>query len=183
MSAIALFVSLGGVGYAATTIGSAQIKDNSVASRDIKDGTIQTKDIAKRTISSLRGRRGATGAVGLTGPMGPPGPTGATGATGAPGTALAFARVNFDGTVDTSRSKNVADVNVTHPSVGVYCFDGLGFTPKNVVATPESGDRTINVFGLIDDAAGCPGIDEDFLIATRDLSMTLTDTPFYVLVN
>ena len=74
MSAIALFISLGGVGYAAASIGSAQIKNNAVASKDIKNGTIVKKDISKSTARSLKGATGATGARGATG---------ATGATGA----------------------------------------------------------------------------------------------------
>lgn len=76
LSVIALFVSLGGVGYAAATIGSAQIKNNSVASKDIKNRTIVAKDLNKKTAASLRGSRGDTGA---------PGAPGAPGSTGAPG--------------------------------------------------------------------------------------------------
>jgi hypothetical protein len=47
ISCIALFVALGGVGYAAATIGSAQIKNNSVRGRDIKNGTIRSRDVRK----------------------------------------------------------------------------------------------------------------------------------------
>ena len=83
MSAIALFVSLGGVGYAAATIGSAQIKNNSVSTSDIKNRTIHSEDIGKKTRSSLRGRKGATGA---------------RGATGAPGAAI------FDGTIPAGKT-------------------------------------------------------------------------------
>jgi hypothetical protein len=45
---VALFVSLGGVGYAAAMIGSAQIKNNCVASKDIRNRTSVTKDSARR---------------------------------------------------------------------------------------------------------------------------------------
>jgi hypothetical protein len=86
MSAIALFVSLGGVGYAVATIGSAQIRDNSVGSRDIKNRTIREKDIRKKTLSALRARKGATGERGQTGP------------TGAPGASI------FDGTVPSGKT-------------------------------------------------------------------------------
>src|SRR5215213_8668612 len=70
MSAIALFVSLGGVGYAAATIGSAQIVNNSVSSRDIKNRTIRSKDISKKAVSALRGRKGAKGERGPAGERG-----------------------------------------------------------------------------------------------------------------
>jgi hypothetical protein len=36
ISVLALFIALGGVGYAATTIGSKQIANNSVASQDLR---------------------------------------------------------------------------------------------------------------------------------------------------
>jgi hypothetical protein len=76
ISAVALFVSLGGVGYAAATIGSAQIKNNSVTSKDIKNRTIVTKDMSRRTVRSLRGQRGPAGQQGPAGPQGPQGPQG-----------------------------------------------------------------------------------------------------------
>ena len=48
---IALFVALGGVGYAATRIGSAQIKNNSIRTQDIRNGTIRGKDVRRKTIT------------------------------------------------------------------------------------------------------------------------------------
>lgn len=82
MSAIALFVSLGGVSYAAAKIGSAQIKDNSVASRDIKDRTIGSKDISRHTVATLNGQTGAKGAKGDPGSQGPKGNKGDQGVPG-----------------------------------------------------------------------------------------------------
>jgi hypothetical protein len=52
MSALALFISLSGVGYAASKIGSSQIRDNSVRSKDIKNSTIVGKDIKGGTVAS-----------------------------------------------------------------------------------------------------------------------------------
>jgi hypothetical protein len=49
---IALFVALGGVGYAATRIGSAQIKNNSIRTQDIRNGTIRGKDVRRNTIAA-----------------------------------------------------------------------------------------------------------------------------------
>jgi hypothetical protein len=43
---LALFFALGGTAYAAATIGSADIKDNSILSRDVHNGTLKSKDIA-----------------------------------------------------------------------------------------------------------------------------------------
>ena len=73
LSVVALFVSLGGVSYAAATIGSSQIKNNSVASKDIKNKTISTKDISSKARKALKGAKGPAGAAGKVGPAGPAG--------------------------------------------------------------------------------------------------------------
>jgi len=49
---ISLFVALGGVGYAASTIGSAQIRNNSVRTQDIRNRTIRGKDVRHNTITA-----------------------------------------------------------------------------------------------------------------------------------
>ena len=69
VAVMALFVALGGTSYAATRIGSKQIRNNSVRSIDIKNRTIKSKDIAKGVIgSTLQSTAGqATRDVGPTG--------------------------------------------------------------------------------------------------------------------
>ncbi len=64
------------------------------------------------------------------GPSGPAGATGPSGASGPAGSALGYAHVAEDGTL--FNSKGV--VAVTHPAMGVWCFD-LDFTANVVVAT------------------------------------------------
>lgn len=86
VSSLALFSALGGGAYAASTIGSAQIKNNSVQGADIKNGTIKSADIAKGTINALKGAKGpagAPGAPGAPGQQGAPGTPGAKGDAGA----------------------------------------------------------------------------------------------------
>ena len=79
---LALFTALSGTAYAATKIGSKEIKDNSIQSRDIKNRAIALTDISTKARSSLKGQRGAQGAAGAPGapggqgPAGPPGPSG-----------------------------------------------------------------------------------------------------------
>lgn len=48
----ALFVALGGTSYAATRIGSKQIRNNSIKSADIKNRTIKSRDIARGVIGT-----------------------------------------------------------------------------------------------------------------------------------
>jgi hypothetical protein len=89
---IALFVALGGVAGAATTMVTTQmLRDNSVTrakiavnsinSAKIEDGSIQSKDLA----GSIRGQKGVPGDEGETGARGPAGAKGETGETGARG--------------------------------------------------------------------------------------------------
>jgi hypothetical protein len=85
---LALFVALGGTTYAATRIGSKEIKDNSIQSRDIKNRAIALTDISTKARSSLRGQRGAQGTAGAPGAPGGQGPAGPPGPTGVPADAV-----------------------------------------------------------------------------------------------
>src|SRR4051794_26716280 len=50
ISLLALFVSLGGVGYAAATIGTGQIKNGAVTSKKIRNSTIRSRDVRKNAL-------------------------------------------------------------------------------------------------------------------------------------
>jgi hypothetical protein len=50
VACLALFVALGGVGYAAATIGSAAIVDNSIKSKDVRDNGLRGKDVRADTL-------------------------------------------------------------------------------------------------------------------------------------
>jgi hypothetical protein len=68
MATIAVFIALGGAGYAAT-----QLPKNSVGSKQIKDAAVTPAKLS------------SAAKVTLTGPAGPQGPAGSTGLAGAPG--------------------------------------------------------------------------------------------------
>lgn len=83
VASLALFIALGGVGYAAV-----KIPEKSVGSAQLKNGAVTTPKISQAARNSLRGQtgpEGAAGPVGKTGPKGSTGDVGATGAAGAPG--------------------------------------------------------------------------------------------------
>jgi len=63
ISMVALFVALGGVSYAAATIGSAEIKNNSVRSKDVKNGDLRGKDLKADTIGASRVLESSLGQV------------------------------------------------------------------------------------------------------------------------
>jgi hypothetical protein len=117
-----------------------------------------------------------------------------TGPQGEAGTAVAFASVSRLGDVAAAGSKNVSAANVTHPADGLYCFGGLGFTPRSVVVTPISGiDANLNptfldtiatavvVFPPDTTAFGCADTDT---VRVRTVAVsspgTLTDRPFMI---
>lgn len=79
-SCLALFIALGGTGYAAVTlprnsvgsaqlrskaVGSSELRSNAVTSRAIKNGSVRTTDMSASARVSLRGQ------VGPAGPAGP----------------------------------------------------------------------------------------------------------------
>jgi hypothetical protein len=49
-STLALFLALGGVSYAAISVGSKQLRNNSVRTQDLRNNDIRSKDIRNRTI-------------------------------------------------------------------------------------------------------------------------------------
>jgi Collagen triple helix repeat (20 copies) len=93
ISVIALVFALTGIGYAASKIGTSDIKKgavtksklhkNAVVSKKVKDHSLQKRDLAASAITA--GPQGPRGPKGPTGPRGPRGFTGATGAAGATG--------------------------------------------------------------------------------------------------
>jgi hypothetical protein len=63
LASIALFVALGGVSYAAATIGSAQIKDNSIRSKDVRNGNLRGKDLRADTVTGTKVKESTLGEV------------------------------------------------------------------------------------------------------------------------
>jgi hypothetical protein len=79
---IALFVAMGGTGYAAlklpkNSVGATQIKTGAVGSAEVKDGALKLKDFGSGQIPA--GPRGATGPAGTNGLNGHDGATGPRG--------------------------------------------------------------------------------------------------------
>ena len=96
-------------------------------------------------------QRGLTGGRGATGPPGSTGPQGTPGAKGDAGTAVAYARVAADGSLEPGdggkQNKNVVSANIQKADTGVYCFGGLPFGVASAMVSPDSaGDQNGAVF-------------------------------------
>ena len=76
-----VIVASGGTAYAATKIGSAEIRDNSIRGVDIRSNEIRSSDVKD---GALRAKDFGPGVL-ASGPKGDPGAPGATGATGSNG--------------------------------------------------------------------------------------------------
>jgi hypothetical protein len=167
VSLIALFVALGGSSYAALTVTGRNVKNSSLTGRDVKNNSLTGSDVKNlRSVdikdASLQAKDFARGQL----PAGPQGIQGIQGIQGPPGTALAYARVDSTGNVDEARAKNITDANVSSPMPGLYCFDGLPFTAKNVVATPDAALR-VWISATLGGGFNCEA-DDDAVIDTGD---------------
>ena len=81
ISLVALFVALGGTGYAAIVLAPR----NSVNSASVVNGSLQKVDLSQKAVAALKGNRGARGAQGAAGAAGVAGSAGTAGATGPAG--------------------------------------------------------------------------------------------------
>jgi hypothetical protein len=114
MSLIALFIALGGTGYAAVkiprnSVGVSQIKTNGVGSSEVKNGSLGRVDF--RASDLPVGPQGALGPVGAQGLKGDKGDTGAIGAFGQ-------ATVQFE-------QAAAALADDSSASYDVHCPDGM----------------------------------------------------------
>jgi len=143
ISLIALFVALGGTGYAAVklpknSVGASQIKTGAVGSSEVKNGSLKKGDFKNTDLPA--------------GPAGPQGTAGANGTNGAPGpagSAKAFARIAADGTLQPdvtdfpSQVKGLTAANVAvglgGAATGTRCFS-LPFQPSSAMATLDNAD-------------------------------------------
>jgi hypothetical protein len=172
---LALCVALGGSAYAASKINGNNIRNGTISGKKLKNRTITSSKISRTTIKALKNRRGLRG---------PRGFRGAKGDKGTDGTALAYARVGADGTIDTARVKGIAQANMSHTTAGIYCLS-LSFTPKNVLATLEptaTGDELIYAsIPAPTPSLGCPA--GAVTIQVKHSPGAATNAPFYVAFN
>ena len=177
VACVALFVALGGTGYAAITlkknsVAAKHLKKNSVTSPKIRDRTILARDLAPATQEALRGQKGDKGDPCLASDPACRGPQ------GEPATRL-WAVVKGDGSI--ARSSNAA---ITVSRVGTGAYDVNFGTPTGtcavsaVVGTPDTsvgsafGEAAIDYLG-----AGRPN---EVKVFTSDSAGAAADRPFHV---
>lgn len=145
---LALVVAMSGTSYAAISVTSKHVKNGSLTGVDIKNNSIRSADVSGLSATDFAAGAVPQGPAGRPGPVGPhgaKGDPGAKGDRGAPGSALAYAHVRADATLNPARSTGVTEVaRMGHPPQGAYCLYG-NFTPK--VATMSVAPVDVNVIG------------------------------------
>jgi hypothetical protein len=159
-------VATSGTSYAAVSLPT-----NSVGSRQLRRGAVTLTKINPSARRALHGETGKTGKMGSS------------------GTALAYAHVLANGTLDTARSRNVAAVSKPIPQQGIYCFS-LNFTPSNAVATLENAATPPNVppdaflyVNVGTAAQACPAGSQAGVVMRGPNDETITGGSFFIVFN
>ena len=150
MSTIAVFMALGGIGWAAATlppnsVGTAQLKKNAVTSPKIKNSQVTSLDAKNDSFTGADVKEATLARVPQAGNAQKLG--GALPAVYNIGRAYAY--INEEGSVDPARSRNVT--GATRPSDGVYCVTlaaGIGLGTVAPVVTLDAQDSATTIPGV-----------------------------------
>jgi hypothetical protein len=176
ISTLALILVVGG----GSAIAANQFGKETIGANAIKKESIGPGKLNKAAKAALEGPAGPKGATGATGPAGTAGPAGPAGAPGAPGSALAYAHVKADGTLDTANSKNISASKLT-AGTGYFCVNA-SVPVSNVIAT--AADNTLGrqiVVSFEDPFTSCPP--NAAVVTTFDKTGAASAGPFYILFN
>jgi hypothetical protein len=172
VASIALFVALGGTGYAAT-----QLAPNSVGTRQLKRGAVTAAKINARTRRALKGAAGPAGTTGPQGARGPAGANGVNGVNGVNGTKGA------DGTVSSKIGYVIGPIGIAPGSVNANVIRVSVPRPGKFVAIARinialSGlDRDEVVCGMgAEQTSLAPGVD---VVAAKGIGVEQTLTLMY----
>lgn len=159
VSCLALFVALGGTGYAAVklpakSVGTKQLKDASVSSIKVKNGSLLSRDFKKGQLPrGTTGKTGVAGAAGAQGSAGPQGAQGPAGANGANGTFSSVVTRSVQTTVGTAAATRTISL-LARCNVGEIAVGGGGtFAGGSADGTSLSRSAPHRV---VRDAAGNP---------------------------
>jgi hypothetical protein len=151
IACLALFVALGGVGYAAATIGSAAVVDNSLRSKDVRNNDLRGKDVRTNTLKGADVDESSLGKV--------------PSAANADAAATAAHASNADNAANAANAANADTVGGIGPDALTIgrsalgsCEPGAAFTncTSVVLSMPRPGRVLLNAGGQwhSDDAAG-----------------------------
>ena len=175
-ASLALFIALGGTGYAAVTlprnsVGQAQMRNNAVGSKELRTGAVRSSDIRNRTIRLSDLAKSTRSA--LKGGQGPEGPRGRDAATYRAAISRAGGRVGGNAqNSEHDRSTNVNRVEFPTDVSGCTYSATLAAVKAGVtVEQPPAGRVTVQSGGGL-----------NVLIKTYDAAGNPTEAPFHLIV-
>jgi hypothetical protein len=178
MSTIAVFLVVGGASaFAASKIGSNQLKANSVVTGKIKKEAITTAKIRNDAVTGAKANESTFGQV--------PSAASATTATIAEGPS-AFAHVSSGGTLLAGRG-----VTVSLGGASYYCLSGISFAPAGLQATADYWNGTPNFNTMVQvglasagglGGTGCPAGTQAFVHGTKADNDAPASVAFYVVL-
>ena len=86
----------------------------------------------------------------LKGPRAPPAHRASRGSKARPERQSRTRPCSRGGTIDTSagtQAKNLADANISHPAIGIYCFGDLSFTPQSALVS--AGNLSVTAAAIV----------------------------------
>ncbi|MBS1862412.1 MAG: collagen-like protein [Actinobacteria bacterium] len=178
VASLALFIALAG----GTAFAASQLEKESVGTSQLKKEAVTPSKLSKKSKATLTGPQGPQGPKGDTGA---PGPRGDRGEAGAAGSAVAYARIEANGTLDAAASMNVASASLSSVT-GVYCITPSVPVHSIEVTTPHvGGDASTLTQGNI--AANGDSVTlactTPVWVSIRNGGGTLENHPFYVVFN
>lgn len=184
---IALLVAAGGAAVASIPGAHRVIS----ACYQKKGGNLRVVDTSKRGFAGKCRKSEKSlswneqGPRGLDGVAGSQGTQGVQGLKGDPGSAVAFARVAADGTLDTAHSKNISSASLSS-GTGVYCVTPSVPVTSVVVSVPhviaDSGNLAqAGITGNGDTSVGL--CSTPVWVSIRNASGAPENHPFYLVFN
>jgi hypothetical protein len=200
VATLALFVALGGSGYAALSlprgsvtarelrrdsVGHSELRRNAVSSSNIRDGSVGVRELSAAARDELTGPSGPKGDAGAPGSAGSPGATGAAGPAGAPGSdgVPGSSPVTFRAVVDSTGGRvsgsatgasrvGAGDYRLQFPRPlnGCTLAATLARVPEGPVVDPPAGRITVAQF------------DDEVRVHTYGADGTAADSGFHLLV-
>jgi len=148
VACISLFVAMGGVGYAAATIDSGDIVNNSVHSRDVTNGNLRAKDLGPDSLGGGRIKESKLGKVPSAADADSLGGTAAGDylKSDARGVAVAGATIDSNGTVRSWFNRAGGAPTVEDTGSGDYMVSFPGLSPS--MDTHVGTSNVVGVFGL-----------------------------------
>jgi hypothetical protein len=148
VACISLFVAMGGVGYAAATIDSGDIVNNSVRSKDVRNGDLRAKDLKPDTLGGGRIKESKLGKVPSATDADSLGGTAAGEylKSNARGVAVAGATIASDGTVRSWFNRAGGAPTVQDTGTGDYMVTFPGISPS--MDTHVGTSNVVGIFGL-----------------------------------